>query len=756
MSGTKKDDPIPSEDTLREITEIDPALDCKLCCLPVQAEDSELQLGPMYEYGVCRAHHHCLMFSSGLEQNGEEEEGIQGFMPEDIIKEWRRGGSLKCFYCKKKYATVGCSNKGCRKGYHLPCGLANGSLQQFFGSFSSYCVDHRPVQKPVEKKIDGKKAKSDKECGVCLDALGRSKTDNLWTPCCGGWFHRACINRMAKTAGIHFFKCPLCNNSAEFTEEMQTFGIYVPDQDAKWETEGDAFEDLLQRPETCDAETCLCPGGRKVDEVDTKWESVICVVCGSQAIHIECGGLNFERPRWKCDMCKSILKNRENKPVSVFSRVKLFSSQENIERTEKLFERVKIKAKRPGGRKPLSNIYNIQVKVGKTVLSFATVPVLDVPKRVKLYSDTEIKGKPDKVLTKSNKKKEEEESEEHDDTDYMPSPLESALTNQNLNEETTGEKKRKLSSSGDEGGDEGSGKKKPRLSSGDKSQTSILSFFKAAAARVSESESPSEYTPDDLSPIKETIVGKIVDETENDVKKDEEESTEKEETKEEGKSPDKPELSVKKPSPTKPSPSAMPFVCQFCKIRFSSVLSWKQHENSHKSVVQCGVCDKKFAATKLLNKHVKSAHSAKGEEEEESEYPCDQCDAIFIKSRGLTTHKSKKHSRPDPDVTNESRPDPDVANEQSDQVYQCEDCPAIYITETALKIHQRQKKHGIEAKIREAESENDTESENDDSDNGDDDNASSYTYASDNEDKEIKLKITNIISEWNDDSRSNQ
>ena len=35
--------------------------------------------------------------------------------------------------------------------------------------------------------------------------------------------------------------------------------------------------------------------------------------------------------------------------------------------------------------------------------------------------------------------------------DYMPSPLESALTNQNLNEETTGEKKRKLSSSGDEG-----------------------------------------------------------------------------------------------------------------------------------------------------------------------------------------------------------------------------------------------------------------------------------------------------------------
>ena len=35
-----------------------------------------LQLGPLYEYGVCRSHHFCLMFSSGLEQKGEEEEGI--------------------------------------------------------------------------------------------------------------------------------------------------------------------------------------------------------------------------------------------------------------------------------------------------------------------------------------------------------------------------------------------------------------------------------------------------------------------------------------------------------------------------------------------------------------------------------------------------------------------------------------------------------------------------------------------------------
>lgn len=68
----------------------------------------------------------------------------------------------------------------------------------------------------------------------------------LWTPCCGGWAHRSCVERMALVAGSHHFKCPLCNNKDEFTKEMEEFGIYVPDQDAEWEA-GDAFGDQLQR-----------------------------------------------------------------------------------------------------------------------------------------------------------------------------------------------------------------------------------------------------------------------------------------------------------------------------------------------------------------------------------------------------------------------------------------------------------------------------------------------------------------------------
>ena len=106
------------------------------------------------------------------------------------------------FSGKKKYATLGCVHPTCKKGYHLPCGISNGSLQQFFGSFASYCAQHRPVQAILAK--DGKKRKPakkkeqvesslvlDSSCGVCLEDLEEKPSPAvLWSPCCGGWFHR--------------------------------------------------------------------------------------------------------------------------------------------------------------------------------------------------------------------------------------------------------------------------------------------------------------------------------------------------------------------------------------------------------------------------------------------------------------------------------------------------------------------------------------------------------------------------------------
>ena len=100
---------------------------------------------------------------------------LQGFLPEHIVKEWRRGQRLKCIYCKGNYATVGCVGQKCKKTFHLPCGLKNGSLHQFYGSFSSFCQDHRPVQAPLAGGAGGGVAD---ECGVCLEELEEVNTVN--------------------------------------------------------------------------------------------------------------------------------------------------------------------------------------------------------------------------------------------------------------------------------------------------------------------------------------------------------------------------------------------------------------------------------------------------------------------------------------------------------------------------------------------------------------------------------------------------
>ena len=79
----KLDEPKPKAKKykLTEVTSGDSL--CKICGLGWELPD-DLELGPLYKYGACQAHLHCLMFSSGLIQGGDETEGIVGFMPPDV------------------------------------------------------------------------------------------------------------------------------------------------------------------------------------------------------------------------------------------------------------------------------------------------------------------------------------------------------------------------------------------------------------------------------------------------------------------------------------------------------------------------------------------------------------------------------------------------------------------------------------------------------------------------------------------------
>jgi hypothetical protein len=92
---------------------------------------------------------------------------------------------------------------------------------------------------------------------------------------------------------------------------MLDFGIYIPEQDAAWELEPNAFQDLLHRHNRCDAKHCVCPEGRSHAMVGTRWELVLCRYCGAQGIHVGCGDLKWSNPAWECDECTVMLKQAQ-------------------------------------------------------------------------------------------------------------------------------------------------------------------------------------------------------------------------------------------------------------------------------------------------------------------------------------------------------------------------------------------------------------------------------------------------------------
>ena len=42
--------------------------------------------------------------------------------------------------------------------------------------------------------------------------------------------HVALHQQYALSAGLHFFKCPMCNDTKQFKAEMISYGIFIPNQ----------------------------------------------------------------------------------------------------------------------------------------------------------------------------------------------------------------------------------------------------------------------------------------------------------------------------------------------------------------------------------------------------------------------------------------------------------------------------------------------------------------------------------------------
>lgn len=300
---------------------------CIFCEAP--DDDEEIYGRKVRKCGIT-VHYFCMLFSSGLSQRGKtEDDGIYGFLPSDIAKEKSRGARLRCIFCRKNGATIGCVVKNCRKVFHFGCGQKAGALNQYFDSYRSFCTSHRPRQTcPVSDRLSFY-GTANSMCVICMSAVeARASNDTLRAPCCKNtWFHRKCIQRQALAAGLFFFKCPLCCNKEIFQADMLQVGIYIPEQDAAWEMEPHAYQELLEPYNHCDMDSCLCPQGRKYNRDDSKWEIVVCHWCGSQGSHIGCTSKRStsastsgsRQVRWSCKSCALIdgelRKERKKKKV---------------------------------------------------------------------------------------------------------------------------------------------------------------------------------------------------------------------------------------------------------------------------------------------------------------------------------------------------------------------------------------------------------------------------------------------------------
>ncbi|XP_054861529.1 G2/M phase-specific E3 ubiquitin-protein ligase isoform X2 [Amphiprion ocellaris] len=289
-------------------------------------------------------HYFCLLTSCGVYQRGEENEGVFGFLVDDIKQEIRRSARLMCFVCKKKGACVGCNVRSCRKMFHFPCGRKRMSVSQFTGLFPSYCRDHSPVQ----TLCGGLDLSLPQSCSICLDSMDPVLSFSiLKCPSChASWFHRDCVQHQAHSAGLFFFRCTLCNNKENFQEEMLRMGIYIPERDASWELEANAFSELLEVYNRCDALSCLCEKGRAHSAKSGWFEVIRCRLCGSTGTHRRCSELQVDTRDWACSECTQ----------ATDGRASLVASPQGVQRRNLLSKRHLSPIHSPISRKRCNNV----------------------------------------------------------------------------------------------------------------------------------------------------------------------------------------------------------------------------------------------------------------------------------------------------------------------------------------------------------------------------------------------------------------
>ncbi|XP_064536422.1 pineapple eye protein [Drosophila montana] len=257
---------------------------CDICNKSSANEDTDdvLLYGEWMIKQKVTVHYYCLLLSTNLPQRGGDSSGILGFLLRDIRQEAAAAQQRKCAFCKEKGASVVCYK--CRIVFHMPCGLENRCIYQFCDEFRSYCEHCMPLDDYQQQLMNN--PPKDAYCDICFRAISPFLLHNVtYGDCCRkGFAHRTCMRRYALASG-YYLRCLWCRDK-KFHDTIRLQSVFVPDRDATWERQPNAYSELHSKRLRCEQTVCLCPNGR--DYHRHSWTIQLCILCAATGTHLKC------------------------------------------------------------------------------------------------------------------------------------------------------------------------------------------------------------------------------------------------------------------------------------------------------------------------------------------------------------------------------------------------------------------------------------------------------------------------------------
>ncbi|EDW88826.1 PHD finger protein 7 [Drosophila yakuba] len=285
------------------------------CLICKYSDSDDLVFGEWMSVRNLQVHYFCLLLSTHLPQRGSDSSGVLGFLLRDIREEAAAAEKRKCCYCNKIGASLRCDQ--CRTLFHLKCGLDNRAVFQFCGQYKSYCYRCRPMD-DYKQQIQTNPPRN-YTCPICFSSIYKVELHSVvYGDCCRlGFAHKKCMRQYALTSG-YYLRCIWCR-SESFRDSIRLQSVFVPDRDATWEKQRNAYRELHERILKCDQPDCLCPNGRTYNRLS--WVIIPCTSCAATSAHLKClvGTLRLpkkhERTDFKCALCLDVEKRIAEGPV---------------------------------------------------------------------------------------------------------------------------------------------------------------------------------------------------------------------------------------------------------------------------------------------------------------------------------------------------------------------------------------------------------------------------------------------------------